>query len=397
MTITEVNFSKIQKYILFFYISVCPIFWHNGLNFGPQTLRISQAQFFQIGIVLMFSTMIKNIWLSLFLMLTVGLYAFFSFQSNVYVMNVFMACMLYHLVDTFLERKDIPTVLSIIKWLVFANILWMVFQLCGWDFLFKMKSDGKYAWDPVGLMGIKAVSGLFIALCVPIMARANSFVALLMFYPMWLTQCSVAIVGGGLGYLFHLYQFKRKFFYIALVVGLLFGSYYVYNDSKANMFGDRLSLWKITLRDAVKHPVAGWGLDSFRNMSKYKTFMYVKNVETNKTGKAHKVGERMIAEPGLAKPEDRIDPWDNVHNEYIQLFYEFGFIAFIILGLLIGDMVRRFNRYDRDVVAIMGFFIVLAVVSIGQFPFHLARVGFLIPVLYACYNKLTDHNVTRPQ
>jgi len=49
---------------------------------------------------------------------------------------------------------------------------------------------------------------------------------------------------------------------------------YIKEDAKANMFGDRVSIWRVATTDIMSHPIMGWGLDSYRRKTTSKQFMY---------------------------------------------------------------------------------------------------------------------------
>jgi len=131
------------------------------------------------------------------------------------------------------------------------------------------------------------------------------------------------------------------------------------------MMTTRKGVWKKAMSDALIHPVKSWGLDSFRNQTKMKKHIYVMNVTKNKEG-------QII----------HADIWDNPHNLYVSLLFEWGIISLFILGGLLRYYAIRFNRCVKspNVVGLAGFLIVLLIVSIGQFPLFLARLAcFIVP------------------
>lgn len=391
MTIRQINFSNLHRILLFLFIAVCPIFYYNGRAFGSQTLRLGQEQFFQLGITVLIIFLIDNVYLGLFLAWSVFLYAFFNFTTGgVYVMNLMMACLLYHITYKFLDPKDIKTVFKILLGLCVLNVIWMLMQYFDFELIWKRSADGAWARDLVGLMGIKAALGMLFALCIPLACYFHTFLGILLFIPMYFSQSSNALVAGMIGLLFHLYHRSKKLFAITLLLCIFAGGYYVSQDSKANMFTNRFNLWKVSLRDAFDHPIAGWGLDSFRNINPVKNFMYFENAQTNQVSRAMYEDGKFNLSPEFIKPGQIADPWDNPHNLFVSLMFEFGLFGIVILTLLVIDIFKRFNAYVPEQLALLGFMIVLLVLSIGQFPFFLTRIGYLAPVMYALYMKITS-------
>lgn len=397
MTLKNISLRDIGLRLTLLFCFLCPIFFDPSHQFGISQLRVNQEQFFQLCVTTLFAVVIlENIYLSLFLLWAETLYIYYGFPAigGSYVMNIFLGCVLYQVSYSVFGKDNIHRLYKTILWLCALNAVWIILQLFGLDFIFLEHSS--YTHAPVGFMGLKAFMGMLFAIGIPFMCRYNLWIPALMFVPIYISECSVAMVAGALAWLYCLWHESMKAF-ISLVLVLLVGcSIYVSNDTKGGMFTDRINLWKVVLQDAAKHPVMGWGLDSFRNVGTFKPFIYMKNVRTLKsfpvswdairqyqeTGRMPKMGE-------LIGDNDTLDPWDNPHNEYVGLWYEFGAVALAIMLFLFRNIVERTGN-SRDTRPLTGFFIVIAVTSLGQFPFHIARIGCLIAVALGAFYKLTD-------
>ena len=159
MKIQDLNIKRINIWFLLAFIFIAPVFYYNGVNFGIQTLRISQEQFFQVGVTVLSIFIIENIFVALFLALTVFLYFFFDFTGGNYLINVFMGCLLYQIVYKFIEKKeDVDMAFKAIMLVCLVNIVMMLFQVLDFDFIYNKKG----ILDPVGFMGIKAALGLIV-------------------------------------------------------------------------------------------------------------------------------------------------------------------------------------------------------------------------------------------
>ena len=395
MTINDISFKNINQWLFMSFVVIAPIFFYTNASFGQQTMRIVQEQFFLIGTAVLFACIVGNVYISLFVFLSACLYPLFKFECHTYMMYILIGSILYYVTLKTIDENYILTIFKGLLCVALLNCVWMFMQYSDWDLIYILRRTRTYSTEYVsGLMGLKAATGMFLAFCVPLALRFKRWgiwVAFALFFPIYLMECSVAILGAIVAVLFHMWFRNRKLFKILLIVGLIGGSAYAYQDSKTGMFEDRFNLWKIVLRDAFKHPITGWGLDSFRGVSLGKNFMYVKQSGGLESAKAYLNDSNVfVTLNGFVKPGGRVDPWDNAHNEYIQLFYEFGMFGVLILIAMIRDMVKRFHSRNDTLLALTGFFIVLAIVSISQFPFHLARVGYLIPIMYALYIKVTD-------
>jgi O-antigen ligase len=63
---------------------------------------------------------------------------------------------------------------------------------------------------------------------------------------------------------------------MCIIGGLLVGGIFL---SRVDFLGtERFSMWKEALSDAKMKPISGWGLDSFRHITKEKPFTYYKRI-----------------------------------------------------------------------------------------------------------------------
>lgn len=381
-------------------LAIAPIFYYGGIFLGRESLRIGQEQFFQLGVQVLFAiAILENIYLAGLLLWGVFLYSFFGFEgySGKYLMMIFFGCVMYQVAYKLVTNENFKRIPQVMMWLAFVNIVFMILQSTGNDVLYKEYGKNVWAWDLVGVMGLKAFSGMFLAMCIPFALQRGYVVPVALMFPIILSECSVAVLGAVIAFLWHIYnRINGKAVLIALLLICSFGvGAYIWKDSKAGMMDHRTELWKVVMRDSLKHPLVGHGLDSFRAVSErpgIKNWMYFKNVRTKESfGLAyHRESGRFIMKPDKVSPGDTIDPWDHAHNEYINAFFTMGCIPLIIFVALVRDIRKRFTSYSQDAIAIVGFFLCIAVFSIGQFPFHVVRIGVFIPVMLAAYYKLTE-------
>jgi len=403
MTIFDSKPKNLSVWFLGALMFLIPIQYYVDPAIGSMAGRVSQQQVLQVVSLVLFSIFIlNNIWLSIFTLWSIFLYAYFGFPQpvGVAVLTIVSGCLIYEAVYRIVDKDNIDTVFNFFIWFGALNLIYMVMQGFGGELLFREISvQTGYQSQMLGFMLLKAIMGMFFAMVIPFVAFNYPIVALGLFVPLYISECSSAMVAGIVAYLWQIWFVSRKWFFILLTIMAIGGTAYAINDSHAGMFTDRVNMWKTVLRDAVRKPIFGWGPDSFRCVTPDKQFMYWKNVRTLETDKIdvrdtfefQHTGKYSLAKYGhFMKEGDTTDPWDNPHNEYVQLFLEFGIVGVIILGFLISDMKRRFTQYNPYLVPLSGFFIALAIMSIGQFPLHLARVGFFVPIFLACYYKMSE-------
>ena len=370
----------IQKIIRYFVILLLFICLWNIVSLQD---RIAQQYFLQLGIMIIFGLLLKNIWLTLFLWWTVFLFCFYKFNlGQEYLGNVYTGLMLYYLVKVGFKKEHITFFINAVLWVCFVNLVYMFCQVLNWDFVYRLQlisSKGLEGYasnnEPAGFMGFKACMGILMALCVPLLASRGNLSAKIacigLFLPLYLAKSSICVTGAIIGLLFVLWYQLKKIKWALIVIGLILGAFfYVWKvDMPMNMMPTRLSQWKMTLQDCILHPVTGWGLDSFRKITEQKKHLYVIDPVKKDDGSM-----------GFSL-------WDNPHNMYISLFFEWGILGLFLLGGYLRQCGIWFQRAIKEpnVIALTGFGLVVLIVSIAQFPFWLSRTVTIIVPAFALF------------
>lgn len=404
MNLKTISIKDFGWRCLMTFMMIVPLYYNSMQFHGYMTMRMGQEQAYELGITVLFAIIfVENLWLALFLVWSSFIYAYYNFPGigGGYVMHIFQACMLYQLTYHLVNRKRVETIFKLILVLCAINLIFTVLQIVGYDPIYLNYSTGVMNFDPVGVMGLKAISGVFSAICIPIALYFSPWLVIAIVPALILSDCSSAVAATVVSILFLAYQQSRKLFTYLLIPVAMAGCLYFAHDSKMNMMSDRVNLWKESAKDAFTRPIVGMGLDSFRNIGALKPFLYFKNNVDNTAlrMKYHQDENRWFpmsqTPPKLSKDGVLyVDPWDNPHNEFVGLFYEFGLVGFLIMMALCADVVKRLYR-DPVVATIFAVFLVYLVSSIGQFPFHLARTAHFSVILLACYYKLTDKGEDR--
>ena len=353
------------------------------INLHGLQARASHQSIFYIGTIILFSFMARNIWLTLFLWWSVFLFCFFKFNTGqVYLQNIFLGSVVYVVVKNVFKKEHINAALNVFLWLVAVNLLYGILQVLRLDFIYDQtklyetsRIFGITTFSPIGFMTNTGITAILYAFSVPILLNRKSLIskmaAGLMFLPIVYFHSFSALIGATCGLFFSLFFIiKRKWFIITLALSLLVSPIiYKYIDKPGF---ERISAWKLILKDCQIHPVTGWGMDSFRNYTEKKQHLYAAN--------ARKDGE------GYA-----VDIWDNPHNLYISIFFEFGMFALALLFGYLVSMGRKFKAfyYESNTKALAGFLLVFLIVSAGAFPIFLGRCAAYIIPMFALFEIQT--------
>ena len=368
------NKELIQKIIRCFVITLCFLGMLTAI--GMQEREVQQWGF-MLGLMVIFGLLLRNIWLTLFLGWTVFLFAFFKFETGIiYVTNIFFGCLLYYLVKVAFKKEHINFFINAILWFAVLDIAYMAIQISGFDFIYRfidaapdITSLGKMTANtlPTGFMGQIAINGAFLALCVPLLASRRSKWAIVgalgLFIPLYFSKATLCLWSAGVGLGFVLwYRIPKKVWWTIAVIIFSFFVFYFIKVDKPDY--PRVMQWKRVLQDCVKHPVTGWGLDSFRNITSYKDFRY-----------------------SAVQGQGFILWWDNPHNLSVSLFFEFGFIGIFLLGGYLRQCGMRFLKAIKEpnTIGLFGFIIVALLVSQAHFIMFLARTASIIIIGFALF------------
>ena len=362
--------------------------------FGWVNQRAAQEIYFQLSVMGIIALLIDNIWVTLFLLLTIFNFVFFKFQiGQNYVSTVFLGSLLYYATKQVFQQKHIDFFIKGLLWFCVINCVFIFLQLIKFDFFefsfYTEKSVIDYAkglipmeelvtyTNTTGLMGFKALMGVVMALCVPLFAsrqnKLSKVCAILLFIPLYLSEATVCIIAGIIGLLFVLifqsFKYKKTILSIIIAILLIGGTFYALKiDNPKSSIEARLYQWKLVLNDSLVRPFTGWGLDSFRHITKEKKQIYVTNAR-------------------LEGKELQVSKWDNPHNLIVSLMFEWGGIAIFLLIGFLRQYVLWFKNAIKTPVAVglAGFILVTFIVSMAQFPMWLARSAVLIIPVFALF------------
>ncbi len=335
-------------------------------------IREAQQYIFMLVMIGTFSFLIDNIFITLFSLWTIFLYCFFKFTTgDVYLGNLLYGLMLYYIVKVVFRKQHINLFINTVLWFCVLNLGYGILQVTGWDFPFIAKNNTPNV-VPFGFMANAGIAGILYAISIPLLAtRTKWYYGLLLFVPLFFARASASIIAACIGLLFVMFfKMKRWAFVGMIILGILCCAFYCLKIDVKNgaptIGTERYAVWKIALSDSMKHPITGYGLDSFRNVTKNKQFVYMDNPELTDKNK-------LI-----------VTQWDNPHNLVVSFIYEWGYVGLILAGLYLLSLANklRFAIKTPNLIGLSGAILAFLIISLFHFPLFLART---IVIIIPCF------------
>lgn len=383
-------------------------------NIGIENLREFQENFFKLFGIVLISLFLGNIWITAFLILNVVLLNYGGGTVGYsQVINVFIGAIIFLVSRAYFSRNKFQDLYRVFLWIAVLNIIWMTLQIFGIDPIYIGQDASGQALvtetftNNIGLFGIKMANGIFMALIIPILASVNIWLAPFMLVPLYFCRSSAVALAIFVSTSFFLYQTRKRLFIWFVAFGILAGSAYVIYDLKDDpeTFKSRFPVWHSALKYSLSQP-QGYGPDSYRNTNKVKTFVFVGDEKYRHAIAIKQQNSNDLLfkyyDPDNGRMENnyknivpkQVNYWDNPHNEYLQMLFEYGFLGlFILIGFMREIFFRfKYSTKDEELIVITSCLIVYFVCGICHFPIHLARLGCLFPIFLGAFYSKTDTN-----
>ena len=416
-----------MKWVVLAFCLITPLAYNYGVD-----ARLVQEMAFQVSSILLIGAGLlfgsrggedsKNVKIFNALVFSLLAWCVFLFMRDKdgfnILFNLFLGIGVYLTVSRCLKPKDIPFVIKGICWVGVAAVVYMTPQFLGWDIRGMSMRDNPGQVAQVSLFFLEAHYGVYLAMVLPLLlgisfindipvdlsrrwrtlgqaVLVSGYISLLLL-ACWFSKSSAAMVALFTGLLLYLWFKKRIFFWITSIVLFIATSVFVFGyDSSLGMHGSRLQMWQKVISDSFQRPF-GYGLDSFRMASKDNDVRYYKysfNDSTHRV-KKHPDGNWLLEftvpvefVEKVRLGENPLDFWDNPHNELIQVLFEFGQIAFLIVCAGIYFIWRIFKESKKTAITTACFCSLVAVLISSQthFPFHVARLAHLVPIVLGMF------------
>lgn len=315
--------------------------------------RAAQRNFAECGIVL---------FLASFLPFSIGLFLIYSLTSLFVLPTVttegfkmfqmlFLGTLFFHFTRES-AKKDIDTWINIIATFFLVNIFWVILQASGHQIYFSLGPESSSS--PViglpGIMGQRVFQGILCAVAAPILLKKSLWFSPFILVGLYFSKCSVAIAAALAGVVF-LYPKKLIFLVPIIIISFLF--------IKKDINFSQLMIYQQSI-PLIKNHWFGQGIGSFHN--------------------AHIMWQ-------AAKMW-----WREAHNEYYQLYFEFGILGISIFLLFLCEMIYIFfrNRKDAIITILSASLLAFLVSCLGQPVMHVVRIAVLGVIIAALMYARSD-------
>lgn len=411
---TEQELSgKLKAWAICLFLILCPI------AFTPQMtdIRVFQEHFYQVSAIVLISLFIGNLWISAFILWNLYLFIHNGAQvGSMQVGNIIFGALLFRFTRNYFKKESFTPYFKVFVGISLLSMLWMVLQHFGIDPIFIGKSAnntvrfGQSYNDPTGLFALKAANAIYLSVALPAVLTVCPILAALFVPALVACRSSAAALGLLFAIPFYLWnRFGRKVGLIATSVMAIGAASFFWFDLKDDSmtFNSRFPHWHQVVRFSLLHS-QGYGPDSFRNHNKHKNFEFVSDRHYNPATLYQESDKKMIWVPYYTNEGHKkelntkdimdsegamqINKWQEAHNEYIQAFFEYGIFGLLLIIGFIAQIIRRFYFATKtlEVITLASMIAVFLLTSVTQFPFHLARLGFMFPILLGVFFSKTE-------
>ena len=366
-----------------------PIFY-SQLQIGSPNMRNQQWDCYAVFGVLLLSMLIRSIWVSSFLLLSLG--HFFFFQNP------------------FSETHLFQTVISSFVFYVFSTYEIKSYKLCLFSLLlinmvmavtqhFQADVYTWMTWSENGMLGLPASLGMLSALVAPVICLMNPFYALLGVLGVFWSKSTFCVLALVVSMCFMTFQRWKKHAVFLMFVPLVFVCFYpLMTKDHINQSSRRFPVWKMVVSKAFRSPFFGWGMGSFDQMlfiearkgfpeGEKRIYFQAKNVPENQDA-IKKRFEQIDNQLGKGYTIER---WDSPHSHYIDVFYGYGFIGMFLLIGFISELFSRLKSkdiwLDKECIALYASFVALLIVSSVHFPMSVAKLSVICCALVGMLDR----------
>ena len=349
------------KILLYLLIVIVPFITYplaiNGTTISPRLIR--EISFYSFSLIIC-SFLQKSKWLRYFILWCViswWLNYFMPRQSFIFLTNIFSALVIYIGFKKLLEISFLKSgiLLRIVCIGVLFQCVWIIMQAFNFDPVFyPVDMMGRYVkmsmpicgWSGnTSLLGVYFACSAFLFLEYFKIKKIPILFFVIMVFSLVLKNATtaIALVSGGIFYLFNRYALKRKYILTGILILLLLVGFFIY--VKQPNF-DRLPIWRKLISDGIRiRPFVGSGLGVFSNL------MIIDKTNT---------------------------PWLEAHNDYLQMILEIGLVGlFLFMGFIISRFREFFSKKrNNQQICLMSCLVAYLMSAVSLFPMHIAQLSF---------------------
>lgn len=273
--------------------------------------------------------------------------------------------------------KSSATAIKCISVMVFLQFILVILQCFHRDPFFS-SLNGDFYNGIVGFLGSHNQLAIYSA---TVAVLVSPFLIITAIVPLVLVKTSSALFAlftGGLLYTF--LRYSKKIVTIVIILCALSSIiWFKYDNNVLSAFQERFEIWKltvtqitqgemlVTVSDGIKkrlhcNPLTGYGLGSFMVISPPSQNELLKNVN-------HR--------------------YEHVHNDLLEVWFEFGYIGLSILLFCIYTVIRDFVKYYKNsrnnLIKLFTALFVMSVCSLGVYVFHAPTTYFMFMLILGLF------------
>ena len=349
---------------LLWFLILLPTFYVVGMD-----IRHAQMNFFQISIIILLGLIHVNKYIGWFLLWVGFQFLFFDVPNKSYILqNIFFGALLYHLI----VKYDVTPkkYLWAIMWLLVFNAFWVGRQLLQSDPIFHpvdLQFQTTFS-DVGGFFSLPAFMGSYASAAAPLLFATSLWLTPVVLVSLFLSKSSFSILAAIIAVLFILWFRKRLFFWIIGAILIISSLVYVIKkDLPTGQFQRRFNVWKLIEKEAWKKQFLGHGVGTYGD--KY-VFVETSPSLKNAMVKNNQELARFLIDDAISQKKEEVvnvlmtanlkefeskelkvklnrqgfdfHIWGQAHNEFLQMFFEYGLIGLSFIILFIVDLFKRF-------------------------------------------------------
>jgi len=410
----KLQIGKFKIDLVLLLIGICPVFFLTP----HKDFQTEQLLFMHFTVVLMLACVLYNRWLGGFLLLALAHKFLFQPVGWLdYVLPLSVGLLLYHLIYTYYDGKKYPYV--ILAMLLF-NLTISGLQALHLPYLSQQMQQ------PDGMLALPSFLGMIFAITAPTILTIHPALIIVSLLGIVISKSAFAAIATLIAVLFYIYGAYpklRKWLPLLVILPICLVPM-VKRGVSSEEISRRLHIWPMVASKAFHNLFMGVGAGNAQQTlfiefkdekpGGARTYFQVDvKPENEQVLKdkiltiAHKAGvdtTRLEAVhfkyPIFQVLQDVLDElrgrklggyiWTHCHNEYLQVFLQFGLLGLLIMGGYILNVFRRYRNTfmkSRETIALMGSFIAILILGCAHFELYMAKTGCIIIVLTALLDR----------
>lgn len=418
MTKLELKIDWLALFLL-----LVPTFYVVGVD-----MRLAQANFFQLAVFTIIALVHVNKFIRYFLLYAMVQYLAFPLPISLFqLQNLFLGALAYDFVVRFTKDERIKWYLWLLLGFMAFNCAWAILQVWNIDPIFMVGNADKQPdgfKEGIGFFGLQAMMGNYAAAILPISLLLMPVTAGFCLIGLFISKSTFSVIAAVIAGAFLLWFRKRLYFWIMVVAGSITALLYItITDLPSGQFSRRLNAWHHIAKEGFKTQWIGKGLGTLSTTHRFcevtpthqiklvenevNLLAFLKQQADIKGNKEVRTMLDSVNAANLSVSGVRheiiylfsrnmqlkgmdVMPWVEAHNEFIQVFFEMGLIGLAIMLAFIGNLFKRFYLFGTKSVfciTMAASFLAIVIVSVGHFPFHVARLSVPFLVIAAFFEK----------